>query len=288
MFGRAIADRGPSPLRATSSSRACGSCRRTSRSIDPAAKRVETDAGTFDADILVVALGADLDPAATPGLVEGGHEFYTEDGAFALRDVLASFDGGRVIVARHLDAVQVPAGAERDRAPDARLPHRARGSRDRSEIALVMPLPVPIPPSPDASEALLAAFAERGIALASRAPSCASLDPAREVALLGDGSRDALRPVPRRARSTAFRRSSSESGLTVDGWIPVDSAHARDLVPRRVRRRRRDQRRHPEGRRVRRRPGGGRRRADRRTRPRRRAIGPIRRPWHLLPRVRPR
>ena len=38
-----------------------------------------------------------------------------------------------------------------------------RGLRERSEIALVMPLPVPIPPSPDASEALLAAFAERGI-----------------------------------------------------------------------------------------------------------------------------
>ena len=63
----------------------------TIRSIDPAAKRVETDAGTFEADILVVALGADLDPAATPGLLEGGHEFYTVSGAFALRDVLERF-----------------------------------------------------------------------------------------------------------------------------------------------------------------------------------------------------
>ena len=47
---------------------------------------------------MVVALGADLDPAATPGLLEGGHEFYTVAGAFALRDVLADFAGGRVIV----------------------------------------------------------------------------------------------------------------------------------------------------------------------------------------------
>ena len=38
-----------------------------------------------------------------------------------------------------------------------------RGLRDRSEIALVMPLGAPIPPSPAASQALLAAFAERGI-----------------------------------------------------------------------------------------------------------------------------
>src|SRR4051794_38038234 len=60
------------------------------RSIDPGARRVDTDAGTFEGDVLVVALGADLEPSATPGLVEVGHEFYTEPGAFAVRDVLAA------------------------------------------------------------------------------------------------------------------------------------------------------------------------------------------------------
>ena len=35
-------------------------------------------------------------------------------GRSPLRDVLAEFDGGRVVVGRHVDAVQVPAGAERD------------------------------------------------------------------------------------------------------------------------------------------------------------------------------
>ena len=54
-----------------------------------------TDDGTFEADILVVALGADLDPAATPGLMEGGNEFYSVAGAFALRDVLPRFERGR-------------------------------------------------------------------------------------------------------------------------------------------------------------------------------------------------
>src|SRR5213078_483521 len=52
------------------------------KSIDPVAKRVETDVGTFEGDVLVVALGADLDPGATPGLREGGHEFYTVNGGF--------------------------------------------------------------------------------------------------------------------------------------------------------------------------------------------------------------
>jgi sulfide:quinone oxidoreductase len=43
------------------------SSRATTRSIDPVQRRVETDAGPFEADVTVVALGADLDPAATPG-----------------------------------------------------------------------------------------------------------------------------------------------------------------------------------------------------------------------------
>jgi sulfide:quinone oxidoreductase len=38
------------------------------RSLDPVTRRVITDDEIFDADILVVALGADLDPGATPGL----------------------------------------------------------------------------------------------------------------------------------------------------------------------------------------------------------------------------
>lgn len=54
----------------------------TVQSIDPAARSVETDAGPFQGDVLVVGLGADLDIAATPGLTEAGHDFYTVDGGF--------------------------------------------------------------------------------------------------------------------------------------------------------------------------------------------------------------
>jgi hypothetical protein len=36
--------------------------------------------------------------AATPGLQEGGHEYYTLAGAERLRDALQDFDGGRVLV----------------------------------------------------------------------------------------------------------------------------------------------------------------------------------------------
>jgi sulfide:quinone oxidoreductase len=190
----------------------------TVRSIDPAAKRVETDTETLDADILVVALGADLDPAATPGLLEGGHEFYTVDGAFALREVLAAFDGGRVIVAVTSTPFKCPPAP----SETALLMHdflTARGLRDRSEIALVMPLPVPIPPSPEASEALLAAFAERGIEF-HPGRLVRGLDPARKVALLGDDEMpyDLFLGVPVH-RAPAVVEASD---LAVDGWIPVD------------------------------------------------------------------
>ncbi len=134
----------------------------TVRAIDPIAKRVTTDVGDFDADVLVVALGADLDPAATPGLVEGGHEFYTVAGAFALREVLRDFTGGRVIVGVTSTPFKCPPAP----SETALLVHDLlvdRGLREVSEVSLVMPLGVPIPPSPDASEILLRAFAERGI-----------------------------------------------------------------------------------------------------------------------------
>src|SRR6476659_7299064 len=150
------------------------------RSIDPNARRVETDAGAFEGDVMVVALGADLDLAATPGLVEGGHEFYTEEGAFATREVLERFAGGRVIVGVTSAPFKCPPAP----SETALLVHDhlvALGVRDHSSIALVMPLSVPIPPSPAASQALLAAFAERDIEFHANT-LVRALDPDRSTA----------------------------------------------------------------------------------------------------------
>src|SRR3954469_22132732 len=49
--------------------------------IDPAARQVTTSGGSYDADILVVALGAEYDMGATPGFAEGGFEYYSIAGA---------------------------------------------------------------------------------------------------------------------------------------------------------------------------------------------------------------
>ena len=178
-----------------------------------------TDSGTFEADVLVVALGADLHPEATPGLSEGGYEFYTVAGAFALRDVLSNFQGGRVIVAVTSTPFKCPPAP----SETALLMHdflTARGLRERSAIVLVMPFGVPIPPSPAASAALIEAFAERDIAWHPER-LVRELDPARKVALLGDGVQmeyDLLLAVPQHRVPDVV----ADSGMTVEGWIPVN------------------------------------------------------------------
>ncbi len=200
----------------------------TVTSIDPATKHVETDAGPFDADILVVALGADLHPEATPGLVDGGNEFYTVPGAFALRDVLAEFPGGRVIVAVTSTPFKCPPAP----SETALLMHdflTDRGLRDASSVALVMPMGVPIPPSPEASKALLTAFAERGIEWHPET-LVRELDPARKVAVLSDGGEmpyDLFLGIPVHRVPAVV----AESGLTVDGWVPVNSLTLETAFP---------------------------------------------------------
>lgn len=108
--------------------------------IDPERRRVTTDAATYDADIVVVALGADYDVPATSGFAEGGFEYYSVDGAERLRDELAGFPGGKVLLA----VLSIPF-----KCPPA--PHEAilllhdqlieRGVRDRTELHVISPQP---------------------------------------------------------------------------------------------------------------------------------------------------
>jgi sulfide:quinone oxidoreductase len=218
MFGRTVAEAVRHPYRDLVKP-GVRFVRATILSIDPLSRSVETDVGHFDADVLVVALGADLDPTATPGLVEAGHEFYTVEGAFALRDVIANFEGGHVIVGVTSTPYKCPPAP----SETVLLMHEfleTRGLRDRSQISLISPLPSPIPPSPEASKVLLEAFAERGIGWFPN-QLIRELDPVSSVARFTDGSEmpfDLFLGVPKHHVPTVV----AESGMTVDGWIPVD------------------------------------------------------------------
>ena len=73
--------------------------------VDTDAKRLDLRGGTrLGYDQLVLAMGANLNPEEVPGLVEGGHHFYGPDGAEALRDELATFEEGHLV----LSVVGVP------------------------------------------------------------------------------------------------------------------------------------------------------------------------------------
>ncbi|KAA0979786.1 NAD(P)/FAD-dependent oxidoreductase [Paeniglutamicibacter gangotriensis] len=193
--------------------------RATILSIDPVAKRVETDAGSFAADYLVVALGADLDPSATPGLVECGHEFYSIPGALAAREALNEFDGGRVVIGVASTPFKCPPAP----SEAALLVHDllvSRGLRERSEISLVMPLRTPVPPVPAASEAILAAFAEHGIDWHPQ-KVIQRLEPASKELVMDDGTTmpfDLFLGVPQHV----VPKVVAASGMTLEGWIPVD------------------------------------------------------------------
>jgi sulfide:quinone oxidoreductase len=191
----------------------------TITAIDPEARTVMTDGGVHEADYLVVALGADYDLDATPGLADGDNEFYSVSGAERLGELLPGFSQGHAIVGVCGAPFKCPP------APSecALLLHdylTTRGVRDECQISIVIPFGTPVPPSPDTSRALVSAFAERDIEfVASRRVS--SLDPTRRVAVLDDGGElhyDLFFGVPRhRAPDVVIA-----SGMTVDDYVPVN------------------------------------------------------------------
>jgi sulfide:quinone oxidoreductase len=196
--------------------------------IDPEERRVSTDGGEYDADILVVALGADYDMDATPGLAEGGNEFYSVAGAERLRDAIPTFTEGRAVVGVCGAPFKCPPAP----SEAALLLHdhlSERGVRGACEITLLMPLPSPVPPSPETSEALIQAFAERSIEFVPGA-RITSLDPSRKVVLLKDGSEipyDLFLGVPKhRAPDVVL-----ESGMAEEGYIPVESRTLKTRFP---------------------------------------------------------
>jgi sulfide:quinone oxidoreductase len=200
----------------------------TITAINPETRCVTTDIGTYEAEILVLALGADYDFAATPGLTEGGHEFYSFAGAERLRDFLPTVTKGHIVVG----VADTPFKCPPAPSESVLLMHdylTARGVRDQCQITLVMPFGNPIPPSPETSQALLAAFSERNI---NYLPDLLvdAYDPTRNKVTLADGNElpcDVFLCIPKHVVPQVV----AESGLTKNGWVPVDSATLKTRFP---------------------------------------------------------
>jgi sulfide:quinone oxidoreductase len=200
----------------------------TVTAIDPIKRRVITDEGSYDADFIAVALGAEYDFAATPGFREGGFEYYTLAGAERLRDVLADFAGGMVLISVLGHPFKCPP------APfeGAFLLHDLfvkRGVRDAVEIRMTFPMAAPVPVTKDVSQMFLAALDERGIECAPK-ELVVGVDARERTARLAGGGNvpyDLFIGIPVHRVPEVVKRS----GLAVDGWVPVDQTNLATQFP---------------------------------------------------------
>src|SRR3990172_1697025 len=196
------------------------------QSVDPERRAVVAGYEEHRYDALVVALGAELDPASLPGYADAAHSFFDLDGAARLADALRAFAGGRVIVAVTSLPYKCPA-APYEAALLIEDHLRRRGVRQRSEVAVFTPAPHPMPVAgPVLGAAVSQLLAERGIALHVGHP-LASIDARARELVFGDGARerfDLLAAVPPHRAPEVVRRSSLAGE---SGWIPVDGATLR-------------------------------------------------------------
>jgi sulfide:quinone oxidoreductase len=197
-------------------------------SIEPIRRRVTTDEGFYEADVLAVALGADYDMEATPGFEEGGFEYYSVAGAERLRDVLPEFDSGRILIGILGQPFKCPP------APfeGALLLHdhfTERGIRSAVEIRVIGPMAAPVPITKEVSQSILKALEERKIEYL----------PEQLVTELDTGSRNANLESGASVPYDLFigipvhrvPEVVESSGLAVDGWVPVDHTNLATRFP---------------------------------------------------------
>jgi sulfide:quinone oxidoreductase len=197
-------------------------------SIDPEQRRVTTVAATYDADILVVALGADYDFAATPGFAEGGVEYYSVAGAERMRDVLSDFDSGKILIGILGHPFKCPP------APfeGALLLHDhfvERGLRDSVEIRAVGPIAAPVPITKQLSQSILDALAERSIDYVGN-QQIVELDTGNGEARLASGRGipyDLFVGIPVHRAPPVVE----SCGLAVEGWVPVEKTNLATRFP---------------------------------------------------------
>lgn len=190
-------------------------------SIDPQQRRVQVQGQTWQADYLVIALGAELALEAIPGLDEGGFAFYTLDGARRLREAFKDFSSGRLALVTAAPAYKCPAAPyEAAMLLEANL--RRRGVRDHVQIDFYAAEPGPMGVAgPNVSSAVRRMVESKGIAYHPE-HQIASVDAGVRSLRFTNGttaSFDLLAYVPPHRAPQVAR----EAGLTSEtGWIPVD------------------------------------------------------------------
>lgn len=197
-------------------------------SIEPESRRVTTDQQSYEADILVVALGADYDYAATPGFEAAGFEYYSLAGAERMRDALPEFESGRILIGILGHPYKCPP------APfeGALLLHDylvQRGIRAAAEIRVIGPMSAPVPITKGVSESILDALATREIEYVGT-EHITRLDAGSNEVQLESGRSlpyDLFVGIPVHRVPEVVRAS----GLAPEGWIPVERTNLATRFP---------------------------------------------------------
>ncbi|KZS60535.1 NAD(P)/FAD-dependent oxidoreductase [Mycobacterium ostraviense] len=186
--------------------------------IIPESRQVQTDSQSYDADVLVVALGADYDVRATPGFVENGYEYYTLNGADRLRQALAAFDRGNIVIGVLGEPYKCPP-APFEAAFLLEDYFTQRGLRNQVTITVTGYMGAPVPVAQEVSRPLLDLLTARGITFVPKR-TVGRLEGASKTAEFVEGGGipyDLFIGIPVHRVPAVV----AEAGMAPEGWIPV-------------------------------------------------------------------
>jgi sulfide:quinone oxidoreductase len=191
--------------------------------IDLARGEIATGRGAQRGDHLVIALGADYDNSAVPGLGSAAHEFYTPEGAARLCAALRAFSGGDLIVLVPRAPFKCPP-APYEAAMLMQHAFEERGVRHKVRIALCTIEGAPMATAgSEMSQFMREQLASRNIAY-HPGRKTTGVDGARHAVKFEDGSEahfDLLVTVPPHVAPKVVH----DAGLPgPSGWIPADPA----------------------------------------------------------------
>ena len=193
--------------------------------IHPDERAATIDGQKIGGDVLIVALGAERDTAAVPGLLEHGLDVYDRSANEAHAATIEAFMGGRVVVGVFGAPYPCPpAPYELALMLSERL--------DERDVSFGMLVVTPLPLSlPILGEAGCAAFDGRLAAAGVSLRTDTRLTEVRQGEAIHDGGRipfDLLLGVPPHRAPAPVR----EAGLTgPSGWVSVDARTLQTRVP---------------------------------------------------------
>ncbi len=199
------------------------------RRIDPEQRRVETSHGSFEADYLVIALGAELAPEQVPGFRDAAINLYTADGAARAGEALANLERGRVAVLIARTPFKCPA-APYEFALLTESLLRRRGVREAVAVDVYTPEWQPMLVAGEKVGAeVVRLLTERSIGYHTEEMVLRVDGSARRAFFeTDDAEYDLLLGVPPHIAPPSLR----ESGLTdTSGWVPVTPANLRTRYP---------------------------------------------------------